>query len=198
MAKRKPIHDHAAVGEPYNPEGIWSPEITARLVKLWTKDGYSAGAIAEDLSAIAGKPVTRSGVHGKISRMGPTGKGHRKSGSGRLKGAVVEARPEVERRAPPRPIVVQPRVVTLFPEPQRRPIPIAGVPLLELGSFRCRYALTDRSPHLFCGEPTVATRSDPHGSWCEAHRARVFEPRQERTRSAPTKPRGNDRTGIWR
>ncbi|MCE4223422.1 hypothetical protein HCU64_06635 [Methylobacterium sp. C25] len=197
MAKCKPLTDHHIVSEPYNPEGIWSPAITARFVKLWTQDGLSAGAIADDLTEILNRPVSRSCVSGKIARMGLCGKGKRQQSTGRPHGVKNGERAGVERRAPPRP--PEPRVVALFPRPIEPQQPAAtGIPLHELGLFQCRYALTDHSPHLFCGEATTASRNDPHGSWCEAHRARVFQPRQERVNVTPTKLKGNERTGIWR
>lgn len=55
----------------------------------------------------------------------------------------------------------------VFAHPETALVP-GGIDFMELTDHTCKFALTENTPHRFCGMPTE------HGSWCPAHRKRVF------------------------
>jgi GcrA cell cycle regulator len=137
----------------------WTYERCEMLRRLWA-EGLSASAIAEQLGA------TRSGVLGKVMRLGLT---HRRSS---------EFKP-----GPPRPKAIARRVVTQEkkppapPEPELEPQPPKPrrLTLLQLREHHCRWPVED-NPFRFCG----AYRSSGE-TYCAYHRDKAHvKPRGQR------------------
>lgn len=82
----------------------------------------------------------------------------------------------------------------IMPAPPREP---GTYRVDELRGGQCRFACTPddapRDAHRFCGAPTRIGPGNLHGSWCEAHRDRVFE-RVSRP-SRPSFPKSAERGG---
>ena len=145
----------------------WSDESTELLRRLWA-EGLTASQIALRL----GHGTTRNMVIGrarrlKLARRAPSPSEYpkltkeeklaRRRAQHIAKRLAAGAVPRV-RRKPPRPVAA-PVVSTAY----------AGPPLsiVEVGPNQCRYAVTERSPHLFCAAPSI-------GPWCSEHRKIVW------------------------
>ena len=139
----------------------WTEDATARLRELWCGEGLTASAIAKDLSARAGVPLSRNAVIGKLHRLG-------------LSEADRPRKPEPEPEALP-PAAPDPVEHLPFQPPAARARPakaaaaapqLPGVGLFEVRLFGCRWPVSDSPNFRFCGEPF-----DPANtySWCPAH-----------------------------
>ena len=156
----------------------WSDESTELLRRLWA-DGLTASRIAIRL----GHGTTRNMVIGrarrlKLARRAPSPSITRKlTEQEKLAHRMVRHQEQLARRRA-RHIAKRlaagavPRVRSTPPRPVAAPVVstvYAGPPLsiVEVGPNQCRYAVTERSPHLFCSAPAV-------GSWCREHEAIVW------------------------
>jgi GcrA cell cycle regulator len=132
----------------------WSDERCQWLRRLWA-EGLSASEIAKQLG------TTRSGVLGKVMRLGLT---PRKS---------TEFKP-----GPPRPKAVRTRPVILPlppappapPEPEKKPR-MRRLQLMQLTERQCRWPIGDprRHPFYFC-----AADRDPGNPYCPHHMRKAF------------------------
>jgi len=136
---------------------FWSQKAVAQLMKLASK-GLTSRQIADQLGA----GFTRNCVIGKARRLGIHLSGGRETDPDYQKktAEVVRLKPrlrkKVERKIPDKTEVVTGNVVYL----------------LGLKNNMCRYPISgDGSTTLFCGDETK------EGSWCDAHRKIVFNPR---------------------
>lgn len=140
---------------------LWDDQRERRVRELYAKrlsDSQIAAIFNRELGATV---FTRNAVIGKRARMGlkregkPLGHAH-----------AAGVRPINFRRAPKpgQPAVVRQKPVSAE-EPQ-----VAGRPLQSLSRARCRYAVTNEAPHLFCGEPV-----EPSRSYCPYHTSICIE-----------------------
>jgi GcrA cell cycle regulator len=156
-----------------HPDG-WSDARVETLKAEW-RDGRSAGEIAKKLGG-----VTRSGVIGKIHRLGLT-----KNDQGCRKAATVPSKPRPAKvktpraAAPPAPPVAQP------------PAPTASVirPITFSASGTCMWPIGDpgRESFRFCGEAAA-----PGRCYCPDHTAKAY------VKSAPPRPPPEPRVRIAR
>jgi GcrA cell cycle regulator len=145
----------------------WSDESTELLRRLWA-DGLSASQIALRL----GHGTTRNMVIGrarrlKLARRAPAHweypkltkeeKLARRRAQHIAKRLAAGALPNA-RRKPPRPVAAPVASESYKGKPMS---------IVEIGRDQCRYAVTERSPHLFCAAPSI-------GSWCVEHRKIVW------------------------
>jgi GcrA cell cycle regulator len=144
----------------------WTDERCEMLRRLWA-DGLSASAIAKELGA------TRSGVLGKVMRLGLT---HRKSSEfkpGPPRPKVIARRAVTqEEKPPPRPLPP--------PEPEPEPEPTPPKPrrltLLQLGEHHCRWPVEDYPEFRFCG-----AKRQSGETYCAYHRDKAHvKPRGQR------------------
>lgn len=161
-----------------NPGGMrtWTPERDAMLARLWGEH-WTASQIAQEFG------TTRNSVIGRVHRLNlpkrpnPIAKTEnpspealyrrawrRKEKFGQEAHAELCAARKARRVArmpapPPRPAAV----VVQFPKPAPARVPVAR--------DGCRWTDSSGAPWVFCGQPA-------HGSWCDEHRARVFQPRR--------------------
>ena len=121
----------------------WTPEAVERL-HVETEAGGTARQIADILGC------TRNAVIGKWHRLGV------KSKNARYVSAQIVVKPIVERRAAPRPIVVD-----IVPY---EPPPVGGVAMADVGSGQCRWPMGDprTDDFRFCG-------GSAQGPYCASH-----------------------------
>jgi len=149
-------------------DDIWSDERTQTAKRLWI-EGKSAGQIADQLK----NGATRSGVIGKLTRLGVAGA---KGSHPRPKAPRDKGNPNSARRTrkvtfaiePPPPGIVRPPT-TFAPEPTS-PTPVV---MVDLKAHHCRWPIGDTNdPDFhFCG----ARKIEP-GPYCQAHAKRAFVP----------------------
>lgn len=144
----------------------------ALLRRLWLEDGQSFKQIAEALTALTGRTVTRSAVSGRIRRLGLTG----------MQAPPAEA-------APPPPAAGEGGAEAVLDMPiseqdqQVEPaseVQVEAAPTFAPGTWpmaatlpgQCKFACTPHSArpeqHRFCGEP-VAWKGGKPTSWCRVH-----------------------------
>ncbi|GJE54558.1 GcrA family cell cycle regulator [Methylobacterium thuringiense] len=155
--------------------GVWrDPAIVSRLRALWTTEGQTAEAIATTLSQQTGQAITRRAILRKLARMGLSGQG----GGTRaptVPKATLAARTPVSAPVEALPFRAPPNV-TPPPAPTSTDPRSGRWTLADMRSTgQCKWPCAEEGGrHLFCGEPAPIGPGNPHGSWCPAHRARVF------------------------
>ncbi len=151
-------------GEYINP---WTGELTEQLKQLW-----SAGKTGSEIAAELGGVFTRSGVMGKVRRLGLEFRNNGALDKTRAK----PRRPKAERRFEAPSYARKPEPIKIVDDA----IPFAQrCTLLQLTNETCRWPVGDpRSPDFFyCGSPTAdLAECRPY---CAAHAARA-QSRHER------------------
>lgn len=166
-------------------------EESEMICKLW-KNGKSALEVATVVNQRFGRRRTRNAVIGHVHRLGLPHRGKGAANPVRLPAAKrmkAGATTVAKKRAQTARLVAQggapasksgisgtgaPQRHKSPPEATRArfllsPAPPLGLDVLELTDSRCRYAVSDKVPHSFCGHPVK------HGKhWCEAHYERVY------------------------
>lgn len=142
----------------------WTDNNVDWLKRLWA-EGKSASVIAQILGS------TRSAVLGKVSRikLGPhttrEQKPHTAGNSNRFvphaKASSSPVNGYVRSLAPDKPLPAFAR-----PEPLEA---IVGISFMELTDRKCKWALNDASPWVFCGVKSVE-----HKPFCEAQGGRAY------------------------
>lgn len=165
----------------------WTPARIERLKELWS-GGYSARQIADVLGY-----VTRSGVIGKIFRLGLTGRGQPTQTPIQRRTSARRGRPPKARFAPldfsrhaeeaNAPPVRRARITTA---PANPPIPF----LDRVFGRQCAFIVSaDGEPTMVCGSPIPrGERSTVHAEYCD-HHARActtVPPRRTRSREERT------------
>lgn len=135
----------------------WAPEEIATLAQLVAR-GLSAGQVASALKRSRNSVLTRVWRDGLRFRGGK---------NNNPTGMTVTRLRALRDGTASRP-ALPPRVALPLAAPVEAPVSIA-----DLGSRQCRYigerpALVTLDTAIYCGAPTDG------GSWCPAHRARVF------------------------
>ena len=139
----------------------WSEENVARLREL-----AAQGLTSREIAAALGEGLTRNAIIGKTQRMGIW-----------LKGKQRLAKPDAPEPAASPVREKRPRQAAKFsfpnePEPPKFVITGTETTLMGLKNFMCRYPVSaDGAPMVFCGAPTKT------GSWCDAHRKLVYQPK---------------------
>lgn len=151
----------------------WTAERVERLKTLWA-EGYSGAEIAIELGC-----RSRSAVIGKVHRLKLPKRGDESK-------RVESRRANRSRKSPfNRPTAAQrygqgqtahiapPAAKRAAPLPMPRPeAPTASAVKFEaLEPHHCRWVYGEGANRMFCGCPVT-----PSTSWCEGHRARVFQP----------------------
>lgn len=151
----------------------WTEE-RVKTLKAMRIDGVTAGQIGKTFG------ISKSAVLGKMRRLGLAKKSERPTLAQMPREA--KAKPTVDRpvkvnlRLPGAiPLAAfRERALREFVEPyspgQRHTV---GIPMALLGYNQCRFEVASPSKnegYLFCGAPS-------DGSWCEAHRRIVYQPR---------------------
>jgi GcrA cell cycle regulator len=131
----------------------WTDERCEMLRRLWA-DGLTASDIARQLGA------TRSGVLGKIMRLGLLGRKSSEFKPGPPRPRAVRKRAVVS----PSPAPPEPEEKPPPPEPEPQPPKPRRLTLLQLGERHCRWPIED-NPFRFCG----AYRSSGE-TYCAYHR----------------------------
>jgi len=141
------------------PIGQCAAELEALRV-AWN-DGKAAPEIVAMFAQQFGRKITVSSVRGLVYRnRAKLGLEDRKSGKGRRAGKAPRPTPKQKLEA----IVAPP------PPPPPPPVPVVvhdapPIPFPELNDRRCKWAVTERLPHMFCGGPSVEG-----SAYCEGHR----------------------------
>ena len=158
--------------------GLWTPEKVERLKQEW-EAGTSARLIADMLgttrNAVIGKAhrmelpvhadsVFRSHAQAKRAKRKPRSKTRIRRKPARLPSA----------RAPAAPLSLA------LTDPLR-------IPFADLESFHCRYPVSDRAPHFFCGH---ARRHK--SAFCAFHHALCYEKPRQRILRAPARRSGRN------
>jgi len=167
VAPRAFVGNPKGAGARIRPSAV-TPEFRSALCGLWA-DGIVTAQIAERLG------ITKNSVVGFRKRWGLVTRGSPIIRTGPTK----PRKPTVPRAPSPEPQVqVQIRIVhpqppaaapppelppvARIPNPHPRPVVFSSV-------TTCQWLDAEAPPWVICGGPTV-----DHGSWCEAHRRRVF------------------------
>lgn len=157
------------VHAPTHPLNDWTPARVEKLSRLWM-EGFSAAQVAKELGG-----VTRSGVIGKVHRLGLSG---RERPSHPSRPIAIAGQPRTTpRKAVPRPI--KPKSIpptSAFISTGEKAPPVFAKPdtvfnanpkrLEDIGPRECRW-ICDSG--LMC-----ANRCEDDGAWCPAHRKVVF------------------------
>lgn len=192
----------------------WTDERIAALKKLYG-DGLSASKIADALGC-----ESRNAVIGKIHRLGLSGRARAAAvakkteprkrgqkgdhGGGMVQRIRLRAERQAKEVAKPAPAPA-PKVkrATLISAPSIEAGEIIGIPLVDLPSNGCRFAVTPDTAapgeHLFCG--AVRVTGEPY---CAAHCRRAYnvsprisdEERERRRAWGAEMARANKRRGI--
>src|SRR3954464_9469101 len=141
----------------------WTEERVQRM-KLLSKDGFSASAIAKEL----GPSFTKGMVAGKMRRIAMSAKPAR-STRPESKTRITAEKPKLNAEATPRRPAPRPKRALSFradhPENAVQPPMAKGMRLYDLLEGHCRWPLGEDVPaKLFCGAPAV-----PSKAWCEHH-----------------------------
>lgn len=173
----------------------WPEPAVERLTIMW-QDGASGGAIAAALTQEFGAPRTRNAVMGMVHRLGLKGQQGRPSEEPvEAPSAAVEAVPEPDAPAQPKPIPVAAGTTKSAPEYARdhaspasppltvirsepRPAdwpPADGIPMADLRWGECRWAVSNfrATQHRFC-----AARATGDSPYCAEHRRSATAPRE--------------------
>lgn len=160
----------------------WPQEDSARLEELWAV-GLTASQAALKLSRELGEPITRNMVIGKVHRLElppreklPYAKGRytRTPEQNAHRREVHAAKRLMNGHSPSlAPINGKARHMKprLWKARHASPVAYAGEPItvLQFTSRRCKYAVTETKPFLFCGAPS-------DGPWCPHHHSIVYRP----------------------
>jgi hypothetical protein len=122
----------------------WTDEKIAAAIRLKEVEGMSASEIAGELG------TTKGAVLGKLRRLGhfePKSNG----------GVALKGRAYVARKR------------KLLAENGNPHLPTGSVSLLDLKACHCRWPVTDRPPHMFCGAEKWGS-----SSYCAAHTAKAW------------------------
>ena len=158
--------------------GLWTPEKVDRLKQEW-EAGTSARVIADMLG------TTRNAVIGKAHRLE----------------LPVHADGVLRSDAQPKRAKTTPRSKTRIRKksarPPNAPIPAAPpsraltdplrIPFVDLESFHCRYPVSDRAPHFFCGH---ARRRK--SAFCAFHHTFCYEKPRQRILPASARRSGRN------
>lgn len=138
---------------------FWTDERVETLKRLW-EAGHSAGSIAAELGH-----ESRNAIIGKLHRLG-LARGEK------IVGRIVAARRrQTVRTTPFRPkTVLAPSIAPTAPQPAAEPAGAHSCDLLGLTNRSCRWPVTDRPPHMFCGEPEA---DFPNVPYCRFHTMRA-------------------------
>lgn len=123
--------------------------------------------------ALAGQPAAADPMRPPQPRHRP---GRLHSDKGRMQaGAFCPWEPPAV-ISTPEPVISAPITRAIPPYAERATHAFGAWPLLDLGPGQCRFACTPHAArsHRFCGQPTVVSVGDPHGSWCCEHSKLVF------------------------
>lgn len=155
--------------------GVWrDPAIVSQLRTLWTTEGQTAEAIATTLSRQTGQAITRRAILRKLARMGLSGQGGGTRAPVALKATLAARSPAA---APVEVLPFRPPPEATPPASAASTDPRSGRwTLADMRSTgQCKWPCAEEGGrHLFCVEPAPVGPGNPHGSWCPAHRARVF------------------------
>jgi GcrA cell cycle regulator len=155
--------------------GLWTPEKVERLKQEW-EAGTSARVIADMLGA------TRNAVIGKAHRMElPVHTNSVFRSDARPKRAK-----SIRRLKARKPARSSSAPVPAAPPPSALTDPLL-IPFAALESFHCRYPVSDRPPHFFCGH---AQRRK--SAFCAFHHALCYEKPRQRTLPAPVRRSGRN------
>lgn len=139
-AKRLGIANRRQITRPEH-NYVWTPESVAKL-KAWWAEGLSQEAIGERLG------ISRNAVASKVKKL-------------RRRGVVIKAHP-IGRPAGSNVIRLRPR--TNPPRVAVNAPPSLDLSVYELTDSTCKYPVTDRPPHRFCGHRSLAG-----GPYCRSH-----------------------------
>ncbi|WP_070998833.1 GcrA family cell cycle regulator [Methylobacterium sp. C1] len=128
------------------------------LRRLWLEDGQSFKQIAQALTEVTGKAVTRGAVAGRVRRLGLTG-----MQAARPSEAAVTVSPSAPSDE------VEKSDTAAVPAPTYT---LGTWPMAATTAGQCKFACTPHTArpeqHRFCGEP-VAWRGGKPTSWCRVH-----------------------------
>lgn len=148
-----------------NPVLFWADEKTEILKTLYAK-GLSASLIASELGGIS-----RNAVIGKVHRLGLERRG-KTAGmlrSVKVKKPRIRSNPYVDRwnTSRPKSQEIQSAISAVaYP---------LNIPFADIGAMQCRWITSDdHAPVTFCGHFALT------GSWCDGHRAQVYQPAVKR------------------
>ncbi len=154
------------------------PEELAALKTAWNR-GDTAKQIVCMFKVDYGRTLTTSAVQGLVYR------NRKKLGLDERAGYPREIDPESKPR--PRKPVARTTVRVAQPPPPVQPLPAPvivhaapPIPFAEISDRRCKWAVTDRLPHMFCGA------SFAEGSaYCDGHRTISINPNSAARRRRP-------------
>jgi len=146
---------------------VWDPDDDARLTLLWN-GGMSTAQIGLRIGRTKSAAIGRARRLGLLPRPSPL--------PGAPKPRAVQAAPRAQREPPspePQVRIVRPDPPAAAPPPELPPAAPPLSPHVRSVVFSsvttCQWTDDTAAPWTMCGGPTV-----DHGSWCAAHRRRVF------------------------